>query len=71
MADLNKKQVNFELDEDEINMLEELLALEGAKRGRVTRSDYGGNLIREQHRKEFPSAWDGCYYKPRLAKLTA
>lgn len=71
MSELNKKQIAFELDEDEIEMLIQLIDLEQAKRGKVTRSDFGGEMIRTFHRKEFPQMWDDLYYKPRLQKITA
>ena len=70
MAELNKRQVNFELDEDEQQMLIELIALESARSGHTSRSKYGGKMIREKHSKEFPGMWDGEFYKPRLNKLT-
>jgi len=70
IAELNTKQINFELDEDEIEMLQELIKLESARKGRINRSRFGGLMLREKHCQSFPHKWDeDGNYIPRLTKL--
>lgn len=69
-AELNTKQVNFELDEDEIEMVSELIRLESAKKGKLAKARFMGGMIREKHCTAFPSKWDDeGNYIPRLEKL--